>query len=311
VSGSEIVVAGPSDREAIIALDRAIREATGHPALGEAVWRDLEHPAADSIGLLARDGELVVAYLHVARSETFSPRHWALGLARDPAEPRDKETNLLLEAAEHQIAARGGGRAILWLFDPFPADDALLASNHFDRQRDLYQMRVTLPLTKRRATAGAEFPDDIELRTFVPGHDEAAWLEVNNRAFANHPEQGGWIRETLARRMAEPWFDPSLFLLAFDRDGLAGFNWLKVHDGDGRDPRIGEIFVIGVDPSRQGRGLGRALAVEGLARLADRGITIGMLYVAAENTGALTLYRSLGFAVHRLDRAYEHDVADR
>jgi mycothiol synthase len=84
-----------------------------------------------------------------------------------------------------------------------------------------------------------------------------------------------------------------------------------VHDGDGRDPRIGEIFVIGVDPSYQGRGLGRALAVEGLTRLAANGITAGMLFVAAENAGALALYRSLGFTEHRLDRAYQHDVVNR
>ena len=50
---------------------------------------------------------------------------------------------------------------------------------------------------------------------------------MNNRAFAGHPEQGGWPEPTLARRMAEPWFDPTLFLLAFDAEGLAGFNWLK------------------------------------------------------------------------------------
>jgi mycothiol synthase len=81
-----------------------------------------------------------------------------------------------------------------------------------------------------------------------------------------------------------------------------------VHERRDPDPRIGEIFVIGVDPSRQGTGLGRALAVEGLARISALGITTGMLFVAAENTGALALYRALGFTVHRVDRAYEHDV---
>jgi mycothiol synthase len=303
VAGSEIVIAKPSDREAIAALDRSVRDVTGHPALGDAVWRDLEHPAPDSIGFLARDGASTVAYLHVARSDTFSPRHWALGLAREPTERRDEVTGLLLAAAESHMAARGGEQAIVWIFEPSPADDALLAASKYDRQRDLYQMRVALPLAETAAV-----PDDIEVRTFVPGRDEEAWLAVNNRAFANHPEQGGWIRETLERRMAEPWFDPKLFLLAFDGAALAAFNWLKVHEATDHDPRLGEIFVIGVDPGQQGRGLGRALAVEGLARLSALGITTGVLFVAAENTGALALYRSLGFTIHRTDRAYEHLV---
>jgi mycothiol synthase len=306
VPGPEIVTAAASDREAIAALDHAVRNATGHPALGEAVWRDLERPAPDSIGFLARDGDRIVAYVHVARSDTFVPRTWTLGLARDPSDRGDEAAAKLLIAAENHIAERGGGRTILWVFDPSPADDTFLASSHFTRQRDLYQMRVALPLDEV-----AKYPDDVVVRTFEPGRDEAAWLEVNNRAFGNHPEQGGWIAETLARRMAEPWFDPSLFLLAFDDEGLAGFNWLKVHESDRHDVRIGEIFVIGVDPSRQGRGLGRALAVDGLARLAALGITTGMLFVAAENRGAIALYRALGFTVHRLDRAYERVVAPR
>ena len=308
VPGPEIITAGPSYREAIAALDRSVRDATGHPALGDAVWRDLAHPQPDSICFVARTadpngGFRDIAYVHVARSDTFAPRHWVLGLAREPSNSDADAVTELLAAADRHIAAHGGGNAIVWLFDPSPADDELLEESGFKWQRDLYQMRVALPLAET-----ATFPSGIEIRTFEPGRDEAAWLEVNNRAFGNHPDQGGWVAETLSRRMAEPWFDPSLFLLAFDHAGLAGFNWLKVHESSGPEPRIGEIFVIGVDPSRQGTGLGRALALEGLARISALGITTGMLFVAAENTGALALYRSLGFTVHRLDRAYEHDV---
>jgi mycothiol synthase len=306
VSGPEIVTAAPSDRPLVATLDHSIRDATGHPALGEAVWRDLADPAPDSAGFLARDAGTALAYVHVARSDTFSPQHWALGMARLPGADAEAATGALLAAAAEHIAARGGGHVILWVFDPSPSDDAFLAAHGFEPQRDLYQMRVALPLDEV-----AHFPADVVVRPFEPGRDEDAWLEVNNHAFGNHPEQGGWIKETLTRRMAEPWFDPARFLLAFDPDGLAGFNWLKVHDADGRDPRIGEIFVIGIDPARQGRGLGRALAVEGLSRLAADGITTGMLFVAAENAGALALYKSLGFTVHRVDRAYGRAVAAR
>jgi len=321
VPGPEIATAGPSDREAIAALDRSVRDATGHPALGDAVWRDLASPQPDSIGFVVRDGAGIVAYLHVARSDTFAPRHWALGLARRAPEPineppingppineppTDAATTRLLAAAREHIGTRGGGDSTVWVFDPTPADDALLAANGFTGARDLFQMRVALPLDEV-----AHYPPGVVVRTFEPGRDEAAWLEVNNRAFGNHPEQGGWIADTLARRMAEPWFDPSIFLLAFDGDTLAGSNWLKEHAADGHEPRIGEIFVIGVDPSHHGQGLGRALALDGLARLAARGLTIGMLFVDGANTGALALYRALGFTVHRTDRAYEQVVDAR
>ena len=71
---------------------------------------------------------------------------------------------------------------------------------------------------------------------------------------------------------------------------------------------LGEIFVIGVDPEYAGKGLGRPLALAGLARLHERGLTTGSLFVAAENERALRLYRGIGFTVHRVDRAYEREV---
>jgi mycothiol synthase len=213
------------------------------------------------------------------------------------------ETALLDRAVDH-VSGAGGGLVVLWVFDPDDGADRAAEQAGFRHQRDLYQQRVALPLAEPRS-----WPAGVEVRPFVPGGDDAAWLEVNNRAFAGHPEQGGWVEDTLQRRMAEPWFDPKGFLLAFDAEGLAGFCWTKVHPATSTDPELGEIFVIGVDPSRQGTGLGRALVVGGLASLAERGVTTGMLFVDADNEEALRLYASLGFTTSRVDRAYEREVS--
>ena len=126
---------------------------------------------------------------------------------------------------------------------------------------------------------------------------------MNNRAFANHPEQGGWIESTLRRRLAEAWFDPSLFLLAFDDDGLAGFNWSKVHAASESEPVLGEICVIGVDPRTPGhRPRARRSRSRAWRGCTTRGAGTGMLFVDADNERALELYRALGFVVHRTDR---------
>ncbi len=292
----------PGDVEVVRRLSAAAAAADGHPTLGEAVWRDLDRGGAGSAGVLALapPSNDPVGYAHVAPNDNFMPPHWAVGTVVHPDHRDDGVERALLEAVGEQVARSGGGRIVLWVFDPAARDDAVATRAGFARSRDLLQLRVPLPLAERPA-----WPPSVEVRSFVPGRDEAAWLTVNNRAFDNHPEQGEWIEETLRRREAEPWFDPAGFLLAFDDQGLAGFCWTKIH----ADDQLGEIFVIGVDPSRQGTGLGRALCVAGLASIAARGVHTGMLFVDSTNDAALALYRALGFETHRLDRAYEREVA--
>lgn len=297
----------PVERADIVAIGRvhdAVEAVDGHPSLNESVWRDLEAPGADSAGVLARDGSEVVGYAHIARSDSFTAQHWAVGLVVHPDHRgRGIERELLAAVVEH-IAGTGGGRAVLWVLGADDEDDTAVAPAGFAPQRDLLEMRVALPLAERPA-----WPPGVETRAFDPGRDEDAWLEVNNRAFANHLEQSGWVAATLRRRMAEPWFDPAGFLLAFDNEGLAGFCWTKVHPPEpGESEPLGEIFVIGVDPPRHGRGLGRALTIAGLASLADRGIRTGILFVDGANAPAVGLYRSLGFETDRIDRAYGREV---
>jgi len=310
VAESSVVEVTPSrfaEVEARVArIDDNVRAADGHPALGDAVWLDLEHPTADSAGFLVADQ----AYAHVAPSDNASPsdgaapRHWTLGVAVAPGARTRGTRRALVEAAVRHVAARGGGRIVLWVLAAREADDIELAAEGLRPARDLYEMRVALPLTGQ-----PKWPAGVRVRPFEVGRDEAVWLEVNNQAFAGHPDQGGWTASTLARRMAEPWFEPALFLLAFDADGLIGFNWLKIHDAHDGDPALGEIYVIGVAPRGQATGLGRALAIAGLRAVHERGIDTGMLFCAADNEAALQLYRSLGFEVHRVDRAYEREVA--
>jgi mycothiol synthase len=191
-----------------------------------------------------------------------------------------------------------------WAHGATDDDDRAAARDGLRMVRELWQMRRPLPVEPEVAGDGPP----LVTRPFVPGVDEEAWLRVNNRAFAGHPDQGGWTLDTLAGRMAEDWFDPAGFLLHDDpaTGRLDGFCWTKVHPAAPPDPAMGEIYVIGADPSAHGHGLGQALVLAGLAHLHDvRGMEVGMLYVEHDNTPAVRLYEKLGFTVHQVDRAYD------
>jgi mycothiol synthase len=200
------------------------------------------------------------------------------------------------------VAEAGPAPVRIWAHGDLPAAAALAAAAGFTRVRSLHQMRRSL----REAVPEPRLPGGITLRTFVPGQDEDAWLALNAAAFATHPEQGGWARAELEHREAQPWFDPAGFFIAVRAGHLAGFHWTKVHGQAGEGERTGEVYVVGVDPSEQGTGLGRALTLAGLQYLRGREIPSVMLYVDGENTAAIRLYTSLGFTHASTDVMYEH-----
>lgn len=196
------------------------------------------------------------------------------------------------------LLATSGRRLRVWAHGGHAAARHLTQVLGLTLFRELRQMRMPLALDSLPEPA---YPEDVAVRTFVPGKDDAAWLAANSAAFAHHPEQGSLTQRDLDARKEEPWFDPAGFFLAERRGELVGFHWTKVHEAD----RLGEVYVLGVVPGAQGGGLGKALTMTGLRHLAqERGLPNAMLYVDADNLAAVSVYERLGFRTYEVDLMY-------
>ena len=292
----------PDDIQIVADLLRDAERADGHRPLSDHLWLDLVDGGREGFaGLVAweKGHDHPVAYAQVSKGHDS----YSIELVIHPH--HRYEMHLigpeLLSAALDEVSRNGGGHVHWWVFEPTIGHAEVAAAVGLTPGRTLHQMRRSLPLSI------ADAAHAVEVRSFVKGHDEDEWLDLNNRAFAHHPEQGGWDRATLSTRMAQPWFDAEGFVVHEIDGRMAGFCWTKVHRDT--DPVLGEIYVIAVDPSFAGRGLGRAMVVSGLVNLSNRGISTAMLFVDAHNDSAMRLYNGLGFRVHRTDRAFVGDIA--
>jgi mycothiol synthase len=195
----------------------------------------------------------------------------------------------------------GGTDTRLWAHGNLAPARATAHALNLVPVRELLQMRRSL-----RDLPPVPQAPGVHVATYSGPQDDAEVLRVNNAAFSWHPEQGGWTVDDIAARRDEPWFDPAGFFLAFDETDrrLLGFHWTKTHSAT-----VGEVYVVGVDPAAQGRGLGGVLTLIGMHHLAERLLRPGgsaevMLYVEADNTAAVKTYRRLGFEVANTDVAY-------
>ncbi len=296
---SRVTALDPFDAEtraAVVELFDRAESASDHPALAEPSRLAWAGAGAGFVGLVLGTVGAVAGYAQLG----WRDRSWTVEIVLDPDRPdRTAARRELLDAAESTAGQHGATELRYWanLHNDDDDDETEIRALGFIVERDLLQMRASLPLGVDRRPVDETF----SFRAFRPGHDETAWLEVNNRAFAAHPEQGRWDLATLQAREKTSWFDPDGFILCETQHTLAGSCWTKVHAE--RQPHRGEIYVISVDPAFQHRGLGRALALAGLDWLAQR-VSVGMLYVDKTNQGAVELYGSLGFTIDHVDRCY-------
>ena len=297
-------------------LVAVVLQADGLHPLSEHVWLHVSHGGDNhDQHFLMRKGGVLVGYAHLdATDDVAGP---SAELAVHPAHRR---IGVGRELVESMLSTVPDKKLRLWAHGEQPAAIELARSMNFINTRVLWQMRRSL----RTPLSPPVLPPGISLRTFSPDLDAQGWLEINSRAFANHPEQGGWLVADLESRMGEPWFSTDGFILAISDDtgDIAGFHWTKVHGATGHAAHapkdhapeahaheaLGEVYVVGVDPNWQGTGLGRAITVIGLQHLRDLGLSQAMLYVDATNSPALNLYSSLGFTRWDTDVLYQRDT---
>ncbi|MDV6263181.1 mycothiol synthase [Rhodococcoides yunnanense] len=246
------------------------------------------------VRLVATDGDRVVGYAGIAD-----------GMAEAVVDPSSRGRGIGRELVSRALDIGSGAR--IWAHGNIAAAQSVASRLELKVVRELLQMR--------RASASPDLPDvvvpeGITLRTYRGHQDDAELLRVNNAAFSWHPEQGGWTDRDIASRRDEPWFDPAGLFLAFEEgsDHLLGFHWTKVHPAESAEPPIGEVYVVGIDPQSQGRGLGRVLTLAGLHYLRSRELGQIMLYVEADNTAAVHTYTNLGFENYHVDAAYARTV---
>ncbi|MEU4193440.1 mycothiol synthase [Kribbella sp. NPDC026611] len=288
----------PATAAAVTQLARATAHSDGVNPLSERTLLHLDGEHPDDLHVLAYEGEpgtIEVTGLQSARNlvgyGALSPDGSAELFVGPEARRKGYGTALLRMLLDH-----GGLRTHVWAHGRLPGADELAERLGLEVTRELYFLRRT-----RAELPDPVWPDGIAVRTFVPGQDDAAWLEVNAAAFADHPEQGSWTAADLAERLQQPWFDPEGFFLAVDESNntIAGFHWTKVENDEG------EVYVVGVSPTHQGLGLGKALTLQGLHHLQEtRHLNTITLYVDGTNKAAHHLYTTLGFTTAALDVQY-------
>jgi mycothiol synthase len=292
-----------SQQVSVLELIKSATDFDGVPPIAEHVLLHLRHGGdkSDSHLVIEKDGQ-VIAYAHLDKTD----------LVAGPS----------VEAVVHPMYRNQGyGTAILkeaikicgYKTRIWSHGDLLQAQSNAATLK-LERLWANLQMSKKLLGI-EEVTSKYVIRSFLPGIDDEAFLELNNRVFADHPDQGGWNIDDLRIRINEEWFDEEGFFVCEDKGKLIGFCWTKIHgahthshavnETDHGHEAIGEIYVLAVDPVYKGHGIGKDLTVTGLNYLKYQGLSSAMLYVGVENKAALNLYKYLGFSEFGRDVMYK------
>ncbi|HSW43769.1 MAG TPA: GNAT family N-acetyltransferase [Patescibacteria group bacterium] len=208
-------------------------------------------------------------------------------------------------AAESLAPTAGDGRRWFetWADDGAAGARALLAAEGYEPARWFFLMlRPSL-----EATPDVPPPPGIEVR---PVRDRAAaWpvMRADDEAFRDHWGYRPTLPEEIEGYLDDPRQDLALWQVAWDGDEVAGsvLPLIDAAENERFGRRRGWIDSVSVRRPWRRQGVARALLGRGLEALRERGMAEAVLGVDADNPqGALGLYESVGFELHRRSAVY-------
>lgn len=189
-----------------------------------------------------------------------------------------------------------------WTSDRMAGAHALLRKFGYEKVRWFFEM--TRPVNE--PIPDVPMPDGLEVRPVRPEMLRQIW-DADVEAFQDH--WGGFDSSdaSFKRWQEDPSFDPSLWVIAYDGDEVAGgvVNGIDAEENAALGVKRGWLHSVFTRRPWRRRGLARALIARSLVAIRERGMDTGILGVDADNpTGALGLYEGIGFGVAERSTAW-------
>lgn len=154
------------------------------------------------------------------------------------------------------------------------------------------------------APAAPVWPQGVQVRPFIRAEHAVAVWQAQNESFRDH-----WGSHDISlekwehRKFGRGDFDPTLWVIAWDQDQIAGFSQNRFRMG------IGWVGTLGVRRPWRKQGLGLALLQHSFGELYKRGKnTIGLGVDSSNPTGATRLYQRAGMYVASEFLTYEKEL---
>ncbi len=189
-----------------------------------------------------------------------------------------------------------------WTADQMQGAIALMTKSGYEPVRWFFEMTRDL----NAPIPDVPMPEGLEVRPVSLDGIKRIW-DADVEAFQDH--WGGFDSSDaqLQRWIERPGFDPSLWVVAYDGDEVAGasINAIESDENEMLGVRRGWLHSIFTRRQWRKRGVATALIARSLTLLKERGMDTGILGVDADNpSGALGVYERIGFKVAERSTAW-------